>query len=203
MLVENLLEIQYSIYITWNYFYFSAFYYKKYFEPVLPALQQLADGINMNGFLSQIRENPDQFKPCFINSSKRLTFDDLMDLIEPNFSPKGTKKYQLELDVYKYFTDALEELDQLGKNFWGPSLRLRCFIWCLIASICWTRQGHSQGKWEALYGLGQNNFFFKTQLIIRVFAPRLIGSFDYSSIINCYFGPFKQQPNVSSVLEIT
>ena len=40
-----------------------------------------------------------------------------MDLIEPNFSPKGTNKYQLELDVYKYFTDTLEELDQLGNIF--------------------------------------------------------------------------------------
>ena len=85
----------------------------------MPALQQLADGININGFLSQIRDNPDQFKPCFIYSSKRLTFDDLMDLIEPNVSPKETNKYQLEIDVYKYFTDTLEELDQLGKNFWG------------------------------------------------------------------------------------
>ena len=94
----------------------------------MPALQQLADGININGFLSQIRGNPDQFKPCFINSSKRLTFDDLMDLIEPNFSPKGTNKYQLELDVYKDFTDTLEELDQLGNIFFWPSLRLRCFI---------------------------------------------------------------------------
>ena len=61
---------------------------KKYVEPGLPALQQLADGININGFLSPIRENPDQFKPCSINSSKRFTFDDLIDLIEPNFSPK-------------------------------------------------------------------------------------------------------------------
>ena len=43
-----------------------------------------------------------------------------MDLIEPNFIPKGTNKYQLELDVYIYFTDTLEELDQLGKiSFWS------------------------------------------------------------------------------------
>ena len=73
---------------------------KKYVEPGLPALQQLADGININGFLSPIRENPDQFKPCSINSSKRFTFDDLIDLIEPNFSPKGANKYQPELNVY-------------------------------------------------------------------------------------------------------
>ena len=45
-----------------------------------------------------------------------------MDLIEPNFSPKGTNKYQLELDVYNYFTDTLEELDQLGKIFFVPAL---------------------------------------------------------------------------------
>ena len=44
----------------------------------------------------------------------------LMDLIEPNFIPKGTNKYQLELDVYICFTDTLEELDQLGKiSFWS------------------------------------------------------------------------------------
>ena len=108
--------------MTWNYFYFSAFYNKKYFEPVLATLQQLADGININEFLSQICENPDQFKPCFINSSKRLKFDDLMDSIEPNFSPKGTNKYQLELDFYKYFTNTLEELELLGKIFFGTAL---------------------------------------------------------------------------------
>ena len=83
----------------------------------MATLQQLTDGININEFVSQICENPDQFKPCFISSSKRLTFDDLMDSIEPNFSPKGTNKYQLELDFYKYFTDTLEELELLGKIF--------------------------------------------------------------------------------------
>ena len=45
-----------------------------------------------------------------------------MDLIEPNFSPKGTNKYQLKLDVYKYFTGTLEELDQLDKIFSGSAL---------------------------------------------------------------------------------
>ena len=91
----------------------------------MPALQQSADGINIYGFLSKIHKNPDQFKPCFISSSKRLTFDDLMHLIEPNFSPKGTNKYQLKLDVYKYFTDTLEELDQLDKIFLAQLFRLR------------------------------------------------------------------------------
>ena len=61
-----------------------------------------------------------------------------MVLIEPKFSPKGRNTYQLVLDVYKYFFDALKELDKLS----GATVGIRC----LIASICWTRQGLSRGK---------------------------------------------------------
>ena len=78
-----------------------------------------------------------------------------MVLIKPNFCPKGTNTYLLELGVYKYFFDALKELNQLEKNIFGTA-----WIWCLITSICWTRQGFSQVKWETLYGLNEKNNIF-------------------------------------------
>lgn len=77
--------------------------------------------LNINGFLLEICKNPGQLTPCVIDSSKRLTFDELRHFIEPNVSPKGTNKYQLDLVVYKYFTDALKELDQLRKIFFGTT----------------------------------------------------------------------------------
>ena len=154
---------------------------KKYVEPGLPALQQLADGINVNGFLSPIRKNPDQFKPCSINSSKRFTFDDLMDLIEPNFSPKGANKYQPELNVYYYFTDTLEELDQLGKIFFGPALGYAILMF--DSQYLLNETGTFSGEMRSLVWSGPKENFLKIQLIIRIFAPRLIKSFDNSSVI--------------------
>ena len=105
-----------------------------------------------------------------------------MDLIEPNLSPKGTNKYQLELNVYKYFADTLEELDQQGKIFLAqPEIML--FYLMFDSQYLLDETGTVSVEWEALYGLGQKKKFSKSQLIIRIFAPRLIGSFDYSSVI--------------------
>ena len=44
-----------------------------------------------------------------------------MVLIKPNFCPKGTNTYLLELGVYKYFFDALKELNQLEKDIFGTA----------------------------------------------------------------------------------
>ena len=51
----------------------------------------------------------------FVVGDNPLVLDDFLDLLEPHFNEKGSNKYQVEVNLYKYFTDFLESCVYDGK----------------------------------------------------------------------------------------
>ena len=90
------------------YFGFRSFYYKQEVEPKLPALQQIAAGLKLRGLLEKMWANPEVFKTYFVIGSNEITLKVLYHAIEVEYSPDGSNKQSIELDVYKHFCDFFE-----------------------------------------------------------------------------------------------
>ena len=82
-------------------------YYKFEIEPVIPALQQLKEGLDQIGLLESIRCYPLSYKSCFTASAKP-SLESITDLCSAEYSVTGSNRKEKEINLYKYFMDMLE-----------------------------------------------------------------------------------------------
>ena len=93
-----------------------AYYYKEVIEPIIPAIQQLKDGLNVDGLVETILKNPAKFKKFFVISSAiKLDEDAFLSLLRPIYSERGSNKYSVHINIFKYFTDFVEDTFNKGE----------------------------------------------------------------------------------------
>ena len=85
-------------------------------EPVIPALQQLKEGLDQIGLLESIKCNPLSYKSCFTASTKP-NLESVIDLFSAEYSVTGSNRKEKEVNLYKYFIDILES--------------------CFYSGLCW------------------------------------------------------------------
>lgn len=101
-------------------------------EPLVPCVQQLKEGLNVDGLLSYIKKSPEKFRKFFV-IKKNLDEESLLSLLQPSYSMEGSNKYVLEVDIFKYLTSFIENIFYDGKYcFSGP---LFSWIKCLFFPI--------------------------------------------------------------------
>lgn len=112
-----------SLSTTW---YISLSLRSIYFNTVIlhatPALQQLVDGIALNGLLDAIREKPKIYEVIFTKKANSLftwSYEDFMENFEAEYSEQGSIKHAAEVNCHKAFMDAMEEAFNDGVYFWG------------------------------------------------------------------------------------
>ena len=90
---------------------FRSIFLKEKLLPVIPAVQQITDGLKTFGLLSKIKDHSPIFKPVFCGSEElKWNFDIVEEMFLPSFSEAGSNKKELEVDCYKAFLDGLEML---------------------------------------------------------------------------------------------
>ena len=87
-------------------------FYKLEVEPSLTSLNALARGLNVHGLLDEMKKSPEMFRSHFVHTTvKQLTLEQLVGLIAPKWTDiDGSNKKRVEVDLYKYFLDFLEEI---------------------------------------------------------------------------------------------
>ena len=85
-------------------------------EPVIPALQQLKEGMDQIRLLESVKCYPLSYKSCFTASAKP-NLESVIDLFSAEYSVKGSNRKEKEVNLYKCFTDMLES--------------------CFYSGLCW------------------------------------------------------------------
>ena len=92
-------------------------FFAKEVTPVLPGLSQLAEGMNVDGLLEEIRKHPNHFQSLFVcDPSKKLSSETFLELCIGVFSEEGSNKKLQEIDIFKLFCDFVEYIYHSG-NF--------------------------------------------------------------------------------------
>ena len=88
--------------------------------PKIPMLKELEEGLQLYGFLSEIRRDPAAFKPIFTASSCfDMTADDFLQQLVVHFSKQQFLRSKEE-DLLKYFSDFIQTLHYEGIVVWSP-----------------------------------------------------------------------------------
>ena len=86
--------------------------------PVLPALDQIIEGLQCYGLLTVIRDNPQLFEFVLCpNSVLAWTYDKFEDFVTPTFSEDGSSSKSLEINTFKAFMDSVEKMFYEGILF--------------------------------------------------------------------------------------
>lgn len=78
----------------------------------VPALQQLADGLDVNGLLAVVRDKPRIYEAIFTEkafSPFTWSYEDFMENFVAQYSEQGSRKHQAEVNCHKAFMDAMEQ----------------------------------------------------------------------------------------------
>ena len=129
------------------------------FSKRMPMLHQISSGLQVFGILDSIKEHPQLLEPVFIESSFfKPNADTFIDNIVGSFSEDGSNDKLIEIDVFKYFTDFIEECEcsskcMINKNIQSnikyPSPLQSLFTQCLQK-----REGrYSLNKFHVLFTL--------------------------------------------------
>lgn len=82
---------------------------KEKIQPLLPIIDQIADGLSLMNLLDRVRANLGVFKHVFCRGNMfHWTFEKLEEFINPSFSEDGSSKKIMEINAYKSFMDAME-----------------------------------------------------------------------------------------------
>lgn len=82
---------------------------------MLPALNQLSDGLNLRGLLNLMRRSSDVFEKFFVIGSQDLKCDEFVDTIEGIFSESGSNAFNKEQELFQSFIDFCEYVNYDGK----------------------------------------------------------------------------------------
>ena len=83
---------------------------KEKYQLLLPALQQIMEGLSLFNLISKIQEHKKAFKCVFCPEKDLLwEFEKVAELFRPEYSPENQfLKRTKEINTYKTFLDALE-----------------------------------------------------------------------------------------------
>ena len=95
--------------------FFRLLYFKAIVEPKLPALAQLADGLDVRGLINLVKKNPIGFAEMFIKKDEDITVERFLEEVQPSFSEKGSNKFSTEESIFKLFCDYIEQCFYDGK----------------------------------------------------------------------------------------
>mgnify|MGYP002803922089 FL=1 len=85
------------------------------FSKRMPMLHQISSGLQVLGILDSIKEHPQLLEPVFTESSFfKPNADTFIDIVG-SFSEDGSNDKLIEIDVFKYFTDFIEECECSSK----------------------------------------------------------------------------------------
>lgn len=88
---------------------------------------RLQEGLNNNGVLSYIKQNPSIMETAFVHTAAALDAGDLVDLyVVAEWSPEGSNKRRIEAEMYSYWLDYL--LDKEGIYMECKIKLLRMFV---------------------------------------------------------------------------
>ena len=77
----------------------------------LPALLQIAHGLEGCGLLEVIRRAPNIWQPVFGNgNSFQITADEFLEQLDAEYSDSQIKK-NAEIDTFKFFCDTIQNID--------------------------------------------------------------------------------------------
>lgn len=111
----------YILFLTIRFFFtfknFSSIFYSKHILPILPALTQIAEGMDVRN-LGQLLKNDSQFfSKIFMKGKNDLTFQIINDSLQPCFSPEGSNRRLKEMELFEAFLDFLENVSHQCKFF--------------------------------------------------------------------------------------
>ena len=106
---------------------------KEKIQPLLPIIDQIADGLSLMNLLDTVRANLGVFKHVFCRGNMfDWTFEKLEEFVNPSFSENGSSKKIMEINVYKSFMDAMECI------FYGGVCSIYIYISCFhFIHCCW------------------------------------------------------------------
>ena len=82
---------------------------------VVPFLCEMADGLRYHGVLQKMSDNPNTFEPIFVpGKSLEWTFENVEEVLDPNYSVDGSNKKSSEINTFKCLLDAVEQLYHSG-----------------------------------------------------------------------------------------
>lgn len=83
----------------------------------LPMLDQLVTGLNVNDTLKMIKQNKVAMKNLFTMSDQFIpSADYMLDHLHGEFSEEGSNRKTKEIDIFKHFTDYIEDIGFSGKR---------------------------------------------------------------------------------------
>lgn len=85
------------------------------FSKRMPMLDQISCGLQLFGILDSIKKHQQLLEPVFTDSSFfKPSADTFLGNMLGNFSEQGSNAKLVEIDIYKYFTDFIEDGECLG-----------------------------------------------------------------------------------------
>ena len=95
------------------------------FTKRMPMLHQISSGLQAFGILDAIEKHPKLLEPVFTKSSFfKPNADTFIDNMVGSFSEDGSNDKLAEIDVYKYFTDFIEDCECSGKYIINKNMQL-------------------------------------------------------------------------------
>ncbi len=86
------------------------------FSSRMPMLDQMVEGLRSFGMLGCIKLNAKLLKPVFTNSAMfKVQAEIFLENIVGNFSETGSNYKEVEINIFKYFCDYVEDCDDPGK----------------------------------------------------------------------------------------
>ena len=79
-------------------------YFNGVAAPAIPALQQLSDGIALNGLLDAIRAKPVTYEALFTKKMDSLfiwSYEDFLDGLRADYSDQGSIRHMAELGTWQ------------------------------------------------------------------------------------------------------
>jgi hypothetical protein len=88
------------------------------FSAKMPMLDQMIEGLHAFGILQSIKENAKLLEPVFAKSSIfAVNAETFLQNMHGEFSEDGSNMKEIEINIYKYFSDYIEECKYSGKFF--------------------------------------------------------------------------------------
>ena len=105
--------------LVWKCFFFRSLFYKKIVAPVYISLHQFEEGLKLFGVLQSIIESPSIMKPLFTVHSNafRWTAGEFLTGLDILYSPSGSNFFEKEVDIFKHFSDLVEQMSLEGILF--------------------------------------------------------------------------------------
>lgn len=106
------------------------------FSSKMPMLDQMVEGLRSFGMLGCIKQNAKLLEQVFTSSATFSVHAELfLENIVGNFSEAGSNYKEVEINIFKFFSDYVEDCDDPGKVLY--------FIFGSCFSITWACSGVS------------------------------------------------------------